>query len=143
TSGSASARADVSTNGGTTAYSTATATSNITVTAVNDAPVIVASSTLVTDENVPLTLCAANANAITLSDCDAPSGLLTLNLTVNHGILTLGQTTGLTIVAGANYSSSMTVSGTVADLNAALEGLKYQPTTYYNGSDAISILLRD
>src|SRR5207248_531478 len=33
-------KVDVSTNGGTTAYSSATATSNITVTDVNDAPVL-------------------------------------------------------------------------------------------------------
>src|SRR5262249_45027508 len=37
-SGTYGTKVDVSTNGGTTAYSTATATSNITVTAVNDAP---------------------------------------------------------------------------------------------------------
>src|SRR4029077_8871500 len=40
TNGSAGTKVDVSTNGGTTAYSTATATSNITVTSVNDAPVL-------------------------------------------------------------------------------------------------------
>src|SRR5207253_2065239 len=40
TSGTAGSKVDVSTNGGTTAFSTATATSQITVTAVNDAPVL-------------------------------------------------------------------------------------------------------
>src|SRR5262249_34483718 len=40
TTGTAGSKVDVSTNGGTTAYSTATATSNITVTSVNDAPVL-------------------------------------------------------------------------------------------------------
>src|SRR5262249_50052224 len=40
TSGTTGTKVDVSTNGGTTAYSTATATSNITVTSVNDAPVL-------------------------------------------------------------------------------------------------------
>src|SRR6185436_12914093 len=39
TSGTAGSLADTTTNGGTTAFSTATATSNITVTSVNDAPV--------------------------------------------------------------------------------------------------------
>src|SRR5262249_40367648 len=41
-------KVDVSTNGGTTAYSTATATSNITVTAVNDAPVLSGANTFTT-----------------------------------------------------------------------------------------------
>jgi hypothetical protein len=40
TSGTAGSTADTTTNGGTTAFSTATATSNITVTDVNDAPVL-------------------------------------------------------------------------------------------------------
>src|SRR5262249_47400234 len=40
TSGSAGSKVDVSANGGTTAYSTATATANITVSSVNDAPVL-------------------------------------------------------------------------------------------------------
>src|SRR5439155_1052026 len=40
TSGTAGTKVDASANGGTTAFSTATATSSITVTAVNDAPVL-------------------------------------------------------------------------------------------------------
>src|SRR4029079_546551 len=48
TSGSAGAKADVSANGGTTAYSTATATSNITVTSVNDAPVLAGANNFTT-----------------------------------------------------------------------------------------------
>src|SRR6185295_6909305 len=40
TSGTTGTKVDVTTNGGTTAYSTATATSQITVNAVNDAPVL-------------------------------------------------------------------------------------------------------
>src|SRR4030095_1624177 len=40
TSGSAGTKVDTTTNGGTTAFSTATATSNITVSSVNDAPVL-------------------------------------------------------------------------------------------------------
>src|SRR5262249_16945624 len=40
TPGTTGTKVDVSVNGGTTAYSTATATSNITVNAVNDAPVL-------------------------------------------------------------------------------------------------------
>src|SRR6185295_17123445 len=40
TNGSAGTKVDVSTNGGASSFSSATATSNITVTAVNDAPVL-------------------------------------------------------------------------------------------------------
>src|SRR5204863_375902 len=40
TSGTTGTQVDVSTNGGTTAFSSSTATSNITVTAVNDAPLL-------------------------------------------------------------------------------------------------------
>src|SRR4029077_2972473 len=40
TSGTVGTKADVTTGGGTTAYSSATATANLTVTSVNDAPVL-------------------------------------------------------------------------------------------------------
>jgi hypothetical protein len=60
-------------------------------------------------------------------------------LQVNHGTLTLSQTTGLTIPGGANGSGFMVLQGTESDINAALEGLTYTPTADYNGSDSLTV----
>src|SRR5436305_2011249 len=48
TSGATGTKVDASTNGGTTAYSTATATSKITVSRVNDAPVLAGANNFTT-----------------------------------------------------------------------------------------------
>src|SRR5205085_163561 len=45
--------------------------------------------------------------------------------------------------SGTNGSSSFTVSGTVTDLNAALDGLVYQPTSLYSGPDSLSVSVTD
>ncbi len=55
-------------------------------------------------------------------------------LSVNDGILTLSQTTGLSILGGANGSSFMTIHGTESDINAALEGMTFTPDTNFSGA---------
>jgi hypothetical protein len=57
--------------------------------------------------------------------------------------VTLASTAGLTITSGANGSASITVIGSVANLNAALNGLTYKPTTGYTGADSLAISLQD
>ncbi|WP_282756177.1 DUF4347 domain-containing protein, partial [Desulfuromonas thiophila] len=83
TSGSAGSTADVTTNGGTTAFSTTTETAAIIVTAVNDTPTISAgSSTAFTEQTA-----TAIAPAITVSDPDGDTdwsgGTLTVQITAN------------------------------------------------------------
>ena len=39
--------------------------------------------------------------------------------------------------------AALTFAGTLADINAALNGLTYQPTADYNGSDTMTILTDD
>ncbi len=73
TSGTPGTQVDVSANGGSTAFSTASETANITVTAVNDAPVI-ATNTLSITEGGTVLLGAAN---ISTSDPDTASANLT------------------------------------------------------------------
>jgi hypothetical protein len=63
----------------------------------------------------------------------------TLSLSVSHGTLTLQSTTGLSFSAGSNGTASMTVVGTSKNLNAALNGLSYTPTTGYSGDDSLAI----
>jgi hypothetical protein len=66
---------------------------------------------------------------------------LTVTLAVSHGTLTLGTTTGL-IVTGSG-SGSVSLSGSIANLNAALAGLLYRGTLNYSGTDTLSITASD
>ena len=48
-----------------------------------------------------------------------------------------------TISAGANGSSTLTVSGTQADINATLASLIYQGNLNYNGADTLTVVSTD
>ena len=107
------------------------------------APSVTAPASATVLEDATLTFSAAGGNAITITDAGAGSGSDSLTLTVTHGTLTLSTTSGLTFTSGANGSASLTASGTVANLNAALNGLTYKPTTGYTGSDSLAISVTD
>ena len=72
-SGTAGGTANTSSNGGTTAFSGATASANITVNAVNDAPINTMPAAQNTLQNAPLIFSTANGNAVSISDVDAGS----------------------------------------------------------------------
>jgi hypothetical protein len=93
--------------------------------------------------NGPLVFSGANGNAITLIDPSAGSGLQQLSIAVTHGKLTLASKTGITITSGANGSASMTLKGTLANLNTALNGLQFTPTTNYFGPATLSVSYKD
>jgi len=120
-----------------------TATITVNVTNVNEAPQITRPGGQAIQPNASVVFSAAHNNAITIADVDANAGLVQVVLSVAHGTLTLGGTNGLTIVAGANGSSTVTVSGTVADINTALNGLRYAPVADYQGTDTLSIAVDD
>ena len=50
---------------------------------------------------------------------------------------------GATISAGANGSNTLTLSGTEAQINAALATLSYQGNLNFNGSDTLTVLSTD
>ena len=122
----------------------AAATVNLTVNAVNDAPVNTVPGTQTIAEDGTRTFSTANGNAISVSDVDVGSGNLTVTLSVAHGTLTLGTLAGLAFGAGdGTADATMTFTGTQAAVNAALQGLVYSPTADFNGSDTVTITTSD
>jgi VCBS repeat-containing protein len=93
------------------------------------------------DEGQALVFSAANRNTISVGDAD--DGSLSVTLSVSHGVITLASLTGLTIEGGANSTSTVTIHGLVADINAALEGLSYHPAAHYSGADALIVTATD
>ncbi len=66
-----------------------------------------------------------------------------LSLDVAHGTLTLATTAGLTFVDGtANGTAVVHITGTIANLNAALVGLKYRGSSNYNSTRGAEIARR-
>ena len=67
-----------------------------------------------------------------------------LTLSAAHGTLTLASTAGLMFVAGdGTADGTMTVRGTLAALNAALDGLSFAPDANYFGAGRIHVLVDD
>jgi hypothetical protein len=116
-------------------------TFTINVNAVNDAPVNSVPGTQSVNEDATLTFSAGNGNAITISDVDVGSGNETVTLTVASGILALGSTANLT--SFTNNAASITLTGTVANVNAALNGLTYHGNLNFNGADSLVVSTSD
>ncbi len=111
------------------------------VTGVNDAPVN--SVPLTTqDVNEDGSLTFGNANPISVSDVDSGAEDVTVTLTVQHGTLEVGGNAGLTDLTG-DGSATVSITGTVAEVNNALNGLIYRPDANYHGSDTLQIVTSD
>ncbi|MEJ8823557.1 VCBS domain-containing protein [Variovorax humicola] len=115
----------------------ATGTANVGYVQQNDAPVNTLPGTQNGLEDVLL-----NLAPIGIADVDAGAGILDVTLTVTKGVLDLSQaTTGVT-PTGAG-TATMTLSGTLADLNVALSRLTYLGALNFNGTDTLTVLAKD
>src|SRR6185312_14246326 len=108
----------------------------ITVTAVNDAPVNTVPGAQTVNEDAALSIGGVSVN-------DVDGNLSTTRLTVTNGTVTVSLAGGATISAGANSSSTLTLSGTQAQINAALASLSYQGNLNFNGADTLTVLSTD
>ncbi len=141
--GSAPSTADrtiaVTVNDGTVDSAVATAT--VTVVPANAPPVNTLPVSQTLAEDTSLVLSAGNGNAVTVSDPDAGTGALTTTLGVAHGTLTLGSRTGVTVTNDG--TGAVTLTGTAAAINAALDGTTYRPAADYNGPETLTIVTTD
>ena len=119
----------VATNDGTAAD---TDTIAITVNAVNDAPIntVPAAQTVAEDTILPIA-------GVSVADID--SSALTTTLSVAHGILNVTAGAGVT----GNGSASVTITGTAAQINAALAGLAYTGNLNFNSADTLTVATND
>ncbi len=111
---------------------------------VNDAPVNTIPGAQGTALNTDLVFSAGNGNAISISDVDIGGANATVTLTVTNGTLTLSGISGLAFTTGdGTADTTMTFTGTVAAVNAALSGLRYAPTSAFSGSSTLTITTND
>lgn len=108
---------------------------------VNDAPVNSVPGPQTTDEDTALVF--SGASKISISDPDAGSDPVEVELEVDEGTLTLSGTTGLSFTVGGNGMAKMTFTGTINDINAALDGMRYDPAANYEGAAQLSIVTND
>ena len=144
TSGLFGTKVSTSTNGGSSAFSVVSETATINVTPVNDAPVNVLPSTQFTAENTTVSFGSANGNSISITDVDAGSNTVQVSLVASAGTVTLSGTAGLSFVIGSGTADPVvTFTGTMADINNALDGLSFTPTNSFSGNATITITTDD
>ncbi|XGW00223.1 MAG: cadherin-like domain-containing protein [Leptolyngbya sp. BL-A-14] len=105
-------------------------TLGITVTPVNDAPVITVPGSQIVDEDTNLTL-----SGVSLVDVDANGNPITVTLSAANGTLTLDP-----LLTG---NSTLTLTDTVDNINTAIANLTYRGKLNYNGADTITITAND
>ena len=119
----------------------------ISVTNVNEAPVNTVPSAQTVNEDTDLTFSSGTGNALSVADVDAGASAVKLSLDVADGTLTLASTAGLTFVDGtANGTASVHVTGTMANINTGLAGLKYKGTSNWNssrGTETLTVVTND
>jgi hypothetical protein len=120
------------------------ATVTITVNPVNDSPANTAPGTQTVNEDTGLVFSSGNGNRISIADVDAASGAMQVTLTAANGALTLGSLSGLTFSTGdGTADATMTLTGSLADVNTALNGLGFAPTANFNGNTSVTITTSD
>lgn len=122
---------------------TGSTTATVNVTAVNDAPVtlVPANSSLGT----AMSNVAFAVAGVSISDGDAGSSNVQTTVAVTNGTVAFSLVGGATVAAGANESASVTLQGTVAQVNAALSTFAFKGT---NGliaptTAAVSVITSD
>lgn len=115
-------------------------TFTFTVNGVNDAPVnTLPAGPLMVAEDTPLAI-----TGLSISDSDAGTSSVTTTLSVTSGMLTvLG---GLGVTVAGNGSATVALTGSQADINAALalaNGVVYQDALNHNGGVDLTVTTSD
>ncbi|UGY06314.1 beta strand repeat-containing protein [Bradyrhizobium quebecense] len=123
-------------NGG---NNTGTASTTGSVTAVNDAP----TATVPADNSIGTAFSHTNLtiSGLSVADVDAGSGNVTATIASNHAALSF-DTTGLASFTN-NASHTVTLTGTIAQVNTALATLTYNSDDGFTGSDTVTLNVND
>jgi hypothetical protein len=107
---------------------------------VNTAPQISAPASAQTTWATPY----AFGNTVTISDDAAPADILKLTIEVQKGAVSMGGSGGLSFAYGDGQDDRLlSCTGTLAAINAALDGLAYSPVGGVTGTDVIWIGIDD
>lgn len=119
-----------------------TGSTSVTITG-NPTPLVSAPTSVSVSGSTPVVFSPSRGNSVSVTDGYAANSVEQLTLACTPGALTLATTSGLSFTSGSNRSASMSVQGTLASLNAALNGLTFTPPPGFQGSGSIRILYKD
>ncbi|MEZ5658251.1 MAG: DUF4347 domain-containing protein [Burkholderiaceae bacterium] len=114
---------------------------------INVAPTVAVPGATVLDQDSSVSF--AGVSAITVDDADllegfnppGPHDLFELTALAGQGTLTVTPV-GTVIISGQN-TAALVLTGTIADINATLDGLTYTPNPGFVGADTLSLQIND
>jgi hypothetical protein len=109
----------------------------IDINAVDDPPMITAPASAQTGSNTDLVF-----HDISVADVDAGSGQLAVSIASSQGTFSVTSDNFLKVLNGDD-TGHLSFSGTLADINAALNGLTFHPAGNFSGSADILIQVDD
>ena len=116
----------------------------IVVNAVNDAPVNTVPAAQSMTKNGLLFFSATESTAISIADVDAGNATVSVSLKASNGLLTLSGITGLGFSSGnGTANSEMKFTGTISNVNAALNGMRFAPADNFTGIAQLQIETND
>ncbi|MDX2456461.1 MAG: cadherin-like domain-containing protein, partial [Gammaproteobacteria bacterium] len=117
---------------------------NLTVAPVNDAPIGDMPVGQTTSVNTLLVFSSLDGNSLSVADPDGAGAMLEITLTASNGVLSLSSTTGLVFnVGNGTDDATMTFTGNAAAINAALDGLLFQPDVDFEGFATLQMVTDD
>jgi VCBS repeat-containing protein len=116
----------------------------IAITPFNKAPVNILPGQQTTDINTALFFTQGKDNLIQVSDPDAGATPIQVRLQVSAGTLTLSGVAGLTFLFGDGVrDQQMVMRGSMNAINAALDGLSYNPPRDFIGTVSLTVTTDD
>jgi VCBS repeat-containing protein len=114
-------------------------TFTITITAENDAPV----NTVPGDQTIPEdgTVVFTGGTPISIADVDAGTGSIQVVAGSTNGTLAAAPLSGATVTNDG--TASVTITGTITQVNAALDGLTFTPALNFAGTAVVTITSND
>uniref|UniRef100_UPI00254663B5 Ig-like domain-containing protein n=1 Tax=Sphingosinicella terrae TaxID=2172047 RepID=UPI00254663B5 len=128
-------------DGGLNPAKTVSSVMTVSVLGVNDAPVHGIPAIQLMPEDETLIFSAERGNAIFVTDPDGLQSDVTVTVSVGDGSLTLAGSDGVDV--SGEGSTTLTLTGTVFDVNQALDGLGFAPVENFAGEVILSVTTTD
>ena len=107
---------------------------------VSDAPVNTAPLQVTTDENTAFAFTGADRLSVSDADGAAMTPAVNVHLAVAHGVLNVA---GGSVTIAGNGTGTVSLSGSLANVNTALGTLVYEPVPGFDGADTLRIRTND
>jgi VCBS repeat-containing protein len=119
-------------------------TVTVNLNGVNEAPAVLGPRYVFPPPAAPMVFRSADGTGVAIRDVDAGAGNMRMEVRATNGEVTLAGTVGLTFVLGDGVDDAIMIfTGTIAAINAALEGMAFTAQPGYVGQATLQVTVDD